>query len=87
MTARLPDIDQRLGKTALPRLRRASPVDSGRLARSWSLTSEGFVSSAPYMPFVMERTAVRVIEGAIADVLPPFEADVVALTERSIESL
>lgn len=87
MSGTLPDLPRRLAATALPRLRRASPVDSGRLADSWSLTSEGFVSEVPYMPFVMERQAARVVEGSIADVLPTFESDTVALVERATESL
>jgi|7_EtaG_2_1085326.scaffolds.fasta_scaffold00220_12 hypothetical protein len=87
MTAALPDVVDRLADVALPALRRASPVDTGKLSRSWALTSEGFSSSAPYMPFVMATQAARVVEDSIADVIPAFEADTVALVERATESL
>ena len=81
------DLPDQLAARALPRLRRASPVDSGRLAGSWSLTSEGFVSSEPYMPFVMARQAADVVAGAVADVMPTFEAAVVATIEGATEQL
>lgn len=87
MTQRLPDLADEVGRVALPRLRRASPVDTGRLAASWSRTSEGIVSRAPYMPYAMGRKAARTIEGAIADVVPAFEAGVVAAVDRATESL
>ena len=45
------------------------------------------MSSAPYMPFVMERQAARVVDGSIADVLPAFEVDTVTLVERATDKL
>ena len=80
------DLGQRIAKIALPRLRRVTPVRTGKMKRSWQFTSQGFENTAEnrgfrYMPPVMKDTPFHIIIDAAAEVVPLFESDIVDVVE------
>ena len=80
------EFGQRVAKIALPRLRRVTPVRTGKMKRSWRFTRNGFENTAEnrgfrYMPPVMKDTPFYIIVEAAEEVAPQFEIDMVDLVE------
>ena len=80
------EFGKRVAKIALPRLRRVTPVLTGKMKRSWRFTRMGFQNTAEnrgfrYMPPVMKDTPFHIIVDAAEEVAPQFEIDLVDLVE------
>jgi hypothetical protein len=80
------EFGKRIAKVALPRLRRVTPVLTGKMKRSWRFTRNGFENTAEnrgfrYMPPVMRDTPFFIIVDAAEEVAPQFEIDLVEIVE------
>jgi len=87
------NLGRRIAKIALPRLRKVTPVRTGKLKRNWRFVrNQGFTNYAEnrgfrYMQPVMGPAAWRIITDAAFEVVPVFEAELVDLVEDITQSL